>query len=241
MSRLAILFLVLAVQPAAAIDFGLGNLFKKKPKAEPPPSRVKQHVVALQTDPDEKKRLAAATELRGFDPRNNPDLVSALIAALQKDPSPAVRAEAATTLGKLKPVYQPAGLAMEAAQGSDPAAEVREALKSALWQYHLNGYRSAQANAAEQSAEPPLAKPRPTVVASTPTEPTFRPITGGMGKGSLYPQTSEPPLAKPAAPTTVLPTPMPANAVPAPTVIAPPVPTITPPPPTITPPPTSGS
>lgn len=215
MNRFAVMLLAAAVGTpataprAAGFDFGLG-LFKKKPKAEPP-TRVKQLVATLQTDPDEKARLAAAEELRSFDPRTNPEMLSALTGTLQRDPSAAVRAGAAETLGRLKPVDQPTGLALEAAQEGDPAASVREAAKSALWQYHLNGYRSAGvvADTRGQTAEPPLAArrtPGTTVsnskaggskAAASTAEPGFRPITNGAGRNPVFYQTGEPPLAKP--------------------------------------------
>jgi hypothetical protein len=196
----------LALAPdAGAIDFGLG-LFKRKqqPQKAEPPSKVKQLVATLQTDLDEKKRRAAAEELRGIDPRNAPEVVPALIGSLQKDPSPAVRIEAVESLGKLKPVATQAGIAMETALQADPDAKVREAVKAALWQYHLNGYRPpTNSPFAAQTGEPPFA-PKPTTSG-------FRPITNTVGKGVNFPQTAEPPLAKPKP-----------KATPAPTVTPPP-------------------
>ncbi|MGL6095279.1 MAG: HEAT repeat domain-containing protein, partial [Fimbriiglobus sp.] len=164
MTRLTALLLtavVIATVPAprasAGIDLGLG-LFKKKPKADAT-SKVKQIVATLQSDPDEKKRRTAAEDARDIDPRANPDLLPALAASLQNDPSPAVRSEAAESIGKLKPVDQPSGLALEAALGADPSDIVREAVKDALWQYHLNGYKSPAADKQfpAQTAEPPFA------------------------------------------------------------------------------------
>ena len=223
MNRLAVLFVavvVFAPAPRAdAFDFGFG-LFKKKPKAEPP-TRVKQLVATLQTDPDEKARLAAAEELKSFDPRSNPEMIPALTGSLQRDPSAAVRSEAAETLGRLKPVDQATGLILETVQEADPAVTVREAAKAALWQYHLNGYRSATtiADSRPQTAEPPLAARRQAVaVAPKQVEVGFRPITNGVGRASTYQPTGEPPLAKPkggAKPepvtATTTPTPTPAT------------------------------
>ncbi len=224
--------LILAV-PATAGDGILGfGLFKKRTKHSDPAGRVKQLVSTLQSDPDEKKRKQAAEELRGFDPRNNGDIVMALVGSLQHDPSPAVRAEAAESLGKLKPVYQPAGIALETALGSDPDARVRETVRSALWQYHLNGYRTPPAGDpfATQTAEPPLARPqpppaRPTRTAAAPprsADDGFRPITNSVGKGVYYPPTPEPPLARPKT----APPPRPAGEAksPTPSVLPPPLP-----------------
>ena len=210
-------------RPAPAIDLGLGILNKKKPKADPP-SRAKLLLETLRTDPDESKRKAAATELRGLDPRNTPDLITGLVSSLQKDPSPGVRIEAAESIGIMKPISQPAGLAMEAAMTSDPDTKVRDAVKSALWQYHLNGYRTPPSGSplATQTTEPPIAPKTTTAVTVAkptmpkPGEPGFRPITNTVGKGVLVQSTPEPPIAKPkpsptAAPRgpALVPTPMP--------------------------------
>lgn len=196
---------ILAVAADAnAIDFGLG-LFKRKqqPQKAEATTKVKQLIATLHNDMDEKKRRAAAEELRGFDPRNAPEVIPALIGSLQRDPSPTVRIEVVDSLGKLKPVSTQAGIAMETALQSDPDAKVREAVKAALWQYHLNGYRPpTNSPFATQTSEPPLA-PKTTT--------GFRPITNTVGKSVNYPQTAEPPLAKPkpkSAPTpTVAPPP----------------------------------
>ena len=225
--------------PATAGDGPLGlGLFKKRQKAPEPASRGKQLVGTLQSDPDEKKRRQAAEQLRELDPRTDGDIVPALIGTLQRDPSPAVRAEAAESIGKLRPIAQPAGIAMETALASDPDPKVREAVKSALWQYHLNGYRTPPGGNpyATQTAEPPLAAARPQPpIAKAPRPPAprpvadtgFRPITNTVGKGVFYQPTAEPPLAKPksAAPSrptdeakapAVLPAPKPAASVPEP-------------------------
>lgn len=223
--------------PATAGDGPLGlGLFKKRPKAPEPATQAKQLVTTLQSDPDEKKRRQAAEQLRSLDPRKDGDVVPALIGSLQRDPSPAVRAEAAESIGKLRPIYQPAGIAMESVLASDPDAKVRDAVKSALWQYHLNGYRTAPPGSltAVPSAEPPLASARPQPpLAKAPPAPrpaadaSFRPITNTVGKGVYFQSTPEPPLAKPrgAAPLrprdeakspAVLPAPKPAASVPDP-------------------------
>jgi hypothetical protein len=213
-SRLAFALMASAVVagPAPA-DFGLG-LFKRKAKAEPP--KGKQHAATLSTSLDEAARKQAAEEMRGLDPRSNPDVFPALIGALQKDPSPAVRVAAAETLGKLRPVYQPAGIVLDTVAATDPAASVREAAQAALFQYHLGGYVTPTGPRTGGSAEPPLAaKPatRPGVL-------TFRPITNSVGRGTVFPATGEPPLAKklgekPAAkPAPAVPQPMPISAPP---------------------------
>jgi hypothetical protein len=242
--------------PAAAGDGILGlGLFKKRQRAPEPAAQGKQLIATLQSDPDEKKRRQAAEQLRGLDPRRDGDIVPALIGSLQRDPSPAVRAEAAESIGKLRPVHPSAGIVMESVLASDPDAKVREAVKSALWQYHLNGYRTSPAGNpyATQTAEPPLAaaRPLPPLARAPQQRPAprpvadagFRPITNTVGKGVFFQPTPEPPLAKPrgVAPSrprdeakapAVLPAPKPAASVPDPTEkpSTPSVPTVSVPP-----------
>ena len=234
--------------PAPAIDFpnfGLG-LFNRKPKAEEPPPQAaptaRQYIAVLQRDPDERKRVYAAQALRTADPRTDAAIVPALIGSLQRDPSPTVRSQAAGALGGMKPIYQHAGLALQASAQADPAEAVREASKAALWQYHLAGYRLPEmaGQRTTQTAEPPIASPRPSVpVAVVPgpaapapgtTDAEFRPISIGVGKAATFQQTVEPPLAAatavpPPSPTASVPTPAPAPppAVPSPVK---PVPTV---------------
>lgn len=247
-----------SASPAFAFDLGLG-LFKKKPvgpSTTPAKSdtstKVKQLVVTLQSDTDIDRRKAAAEALRTHDPRNNPDLIPALITSVQKDPSPAVRALAAETIGLYKSLYPSAASALDSAEKTDPDAGVRVAAKNALWQYHLNGFKSPTtvAGSTGQSNEPPLAtpKPAPTIVAVKPPASVasdFRPITQGMGKPQTFQPTAEPPLAKPkrqisAPPAAVVPDTQPSRvepptfSLPMPTIpVVPsgaPVPTIVPPP-----------
>jgi hypothetical protein len=237
MPRLGLVAAVLVGLALTASDApaqGLG-IFRRRQKSDPPASKVKQHIATLQTSTDGAKRKEAAVELRQFDPRSNTDVIPALMGALQKDPVPAVRSAAAESIGALKPVSQPAGLTLEAVAQADPDPGVREAAKQALWQYHLNGYRTPVGSPlAAQTAEPPFAaKPasRPGL-APPPVPGGFRPITNAVGKGQFFPQTAEPPLAKPkgkepAKVPTVLPPPQPAANVPQP---MPPTAPATPPP-----------
>lgn len=234
--------LAAGAQPASALDLGLG-LFKKKsaPGAAAAPKtesalKIKQLVATLQSDPDNERRKVAAEAMRTVDPRNNADAISTLVNTLQNDPNPGVRAIAAESLGAIKSVYPNAGSALENAEKSDPDANVRAMSKAALWQYHLNGYKTpttSMASLPSQTGEPPLAVRRP-VQPTTPTNPapmpttgetSFRPITQGMGKGVVYQPTAEPPLAKSKAPTTTVTDLKP----PMPTIPAPPIPMPMPP------------
>lgn len=204
-----------SAQPASAIDLGFG-LFKKKPapSANAPKSdaslKTKQLVATLQADPDVDRRKVAAETLRTHDPRNNTDVIPTLVHSLQNDPNAGVRAIAAESLGSIKSVYPNAGAALESSEKSDPDANVRAVAKAALWQYHLNGYKTpttVSSNLPSPTGEPPLAAPRKPFVPTTPTpvasDVNFRPITQGMGKGPPLSPTSEPPLAKKAPPVTV--------------------------------------
>jgi HEAT repeats len=172
---------------------------------------AKTALETLKSDIEEKRRVAAAEFLRTTDPRLNADVIPTLTNSLQQDPSALVRASVAESLGRLKPTSQSAGAVLEQTVAADPSEAVRKAAQQALWQYHLNGYRSSSANAAiPQTAEPPLAKPKPAPAKPNATgttvskqsagtaepAPSLRPITTGIGKGAIYPQTVEPPLAK---------------------------------------------
>jgi hypothetical protein len=236
---------------AQAIDFpnfGLG-LFKRKQKEEPVAPPTQHYVATLQSDPDEQKRIAAASGLIGADPRVDAAVIPTLISSLQRDPSPLVRSQAAEVIGKLKPIYLHAGLALQTAAQNDPAESVRKSAKSALWEYHLAGYRPAQGigSRKEQTAEPPIANPAPGVTVTARPQPAapvgttssvFRPISVGLGKGASFQQTVEPPIATvPTAPAPVSapvarPTPAPV-VTPAPTPASAPAPASTLPMPTI--------
>ena len=191
-----------ADQPAKAADPAKPDPDEAKAKGKAEPlSKVKQIVLTLQADPDAAKRQAAVAELARLDPRTNPEVLPALVASLQRDPAEDVRVAAADAVGGLKPVSQSAGLAMEAALASDPVPRVRETIKAALWQYHLNGYQTPpSAPTGVQSAEPGYAaRPRVSTSASPAvrTDTTFKPITSGVGKAISVPPSPEPPLARP--------------------------------------------
>jgi protein TonB len=170
-TRLA-LALLLGIGTAAPAPAGDGpGLFNRKPRMEP--ARVRQLTEIARTDADEKRRLAAVTELANADPRVHTDVIPALVAVVRKDASAAVRATAAEVIGRLPVVFPVAGAALETAAESDPSPAVREAAKQSLWEYHLLGYRSTRGSDgwARQTAEPPIArpaKPRPPVTAEPP-------------------------------------------------------------------------
>lgn len=182
------------VAPAPA-----GIFFWKHTKPSPA-ERVSQLLVTLKTDSDDGKRASAAKELRGFDPSSFPEIVPILIDVLKHDQKPAVRAEVVQTLGKLRPISQEAGMALEEAAG-DPSWRVRWQARQALLGYRISGYRSppkpeeaspsgGAQNIGRVPAEPPVK--RATVL----PVPKARP--GLVPKETPPPPLADPPQATPA-------------------------------------------
>jgi hypothetical protein len=204
-SRSLLVPLVLAILAPTAT----AGIFSRKPKPNPA-ERVPELLIQLKSGQDEGQRTAAAEELRQYDPKSFPDLIPGLIDALGRDTSPAVRSEAASSLGRLRPISQQAGYALEQAQTNDATVRVRLAARQALLQYHIVGYRggkppdaSAAAGSSNSTATAPAGSmPRPIV------QPTSR---SGPGQNQANARESvEPPLATPAArPQSNAPTPVP--------------------------------
>jgi hypothetical protein len=197
---LALLAAALAAGPALA---GPG-LFKSKPK--PDATRARALIETLKSDPDEKKRKAAAGELGAADARTVPEVVPALTAALQKDAAASVRAEAADALRELNQVFPVAGVALEGAAAGDASLAVRLAAKKALWEYHLNGYHSPKGSdeVAAQTVEPPIASPagpRPAaaVVPAPPPPPAVTPLVPPLPAAVPLPP-ALPPVVPPVGP-----------------------------------------
>jgi hypothetical protein len=203
-SRILLVPLVIVLLAPAAP----AGIFSRKPKVNPS-ERVPELLLQLQTSQDEARRTAAAEELRQYEAKDFPKIIPALIEALNRDASPAVRAEAATSLGKLRPISQQAGHALEQAQNNDAVMRVRLAARQSLWQYHLVGYRG---KSADGPAEPATAMQQP------PAQPKGRAASNYPGFGR---ETAEPPLASPdmprpsaksrTAPPAAAPTPPPAK------------------------------
>ncbi|MFL5327420.1 MAG: HEAT repeat domain-containing protein [Gemmataceae bacterium] len=155
------------------------GIFSRKPKADPAET-VPALIMQLKTDKDDGKRQTAAEELRNYDPKAFPEIMTVLIDALTKDTATGVRLEAASSIAKLSPINQQAGFALEQAASNDPSIRVRMSARQSLWQYHLKGYRSGKqpeqagpsltpgkgghttAKPHGESAEPPLAEPLPS-------------------------------------------------------------------------------
>lgn len=180
----------LAVGLSAPAEAGIG-IFSRKPKVDPA-EQVPTLIMQLKTDKDEGKRSVAAEELRQYDPKAFPEIMTVLSDALLKDSSTAVRAEAASSIAKLRPINQQAGYALEQAAANDPSLRVRMAARQSLWQYNLLGYRSSgKAPDVANQTPPPAVAPAPT-----------RPAVTARSPRGLPGETREPPLAE--GPTTSL-------------------------------------
>jgi HEAT repeats len=161
-----LMILLLTGAFTSSIQAGPLGLFKQKSKPDPA-ERVPLVIKTLQSDPDERKREQAAEELREYDPKTFPEIVPALIEALKNDASSGVRVEAVSSIGKLKPITQQAGYALEQASAKDPSLYLRTVASRILLQWKVfDGYRSGRAPEMQmnQTAEPPLAEPLPKSV-----------------------------------------------------------------------------
>lgn len=183
-----------------------GGIFSAKKDKIPPAQRVPELIGILKTDPSESKRAAAAEELRQFDTKQFPEVSAILMDAVLHDAKPDVRAEAVQSLSRLRPISQEAGWTLEQAAGHDASIRVRIHARTALWQYHLAGYRSAKPEGPVVNKvtthEPPLARDMPPGKGQSTS--TFRPSTwfkkqNPDGMTSPTPQviSSEPPLLTP--------------------------------------------
>ncbi len=160
--------LVLLLAPCLALPAYAGIFGRKKEKVVDPRMRVLELIVTLKSDGDADKRTRAAEELRNYDGNSYPEIIPALVEALQGDNSPNVRAEAAQTLGKIRPVTQAAGEALEQATANDSSYRVRLQARSALLNYHWAGYRSTKKIDVPPLTPPSTTKEPPVVSTTTP-------------------------------------------------------------------------
>ena len=194
---LAVLFVAALASPAP------GQFFKKKPAEKPNPAeKLAQLITTLKTDQDETKRENAAIELRHFDPKTYPEVIPVLIECLQSDPKPAVRMEAAQSLGRIRPISQQAGWALEQAASKDSSTRVRLQARSSLWYYRLNGYRSeGKPDETPTASQNPPKQEQPSK-SLLPSFPNLIPSFGKGSRPSTPPgtpsgETPPPPLAAP--------------------------------------------
>lgn len=178
--RLRALWLVpLMLLPVAVGPASAGKFFGRRNRKANPDERVPQLLALAKNDGDESKRAAAAQELRQYDPLRYPLIVPVLIEVLFNDQKPGVRAEAAQSLGKMRPISQQAGMALEQALSGDASMRVRLQARSSLLQYHWSGYRSTRKDdALGQTKEPPLAPKAPPIISTTTGRLTPQPAPG---------------------------------------------------------------
>lgn len=183
-----------------------GVLFNRKSKQKPAADGAGDGVRILRTDPDERRRAAAAEELSKIDLKKNPTAGVALLEAVQRDPSSVVRTQAAESLGKLRPLTVQVGRALEEAFNSDPAQSVRLAARNSLTQYVQAGFQMNGAAAREQANPTPNPLPASVARNTPPQQPVAKntPIAKNTSRtptrvNAPRGQTSEPPLA-PATP-----------------------------------------
>jgi hypothetical protein len=203
-------FLVLICVGTLALPAPAGNWFSKKTKPNPA-ERVPELIIIVKTDKDEGKRASAAEELRQYDPAGHPDIVPVLIDVLLNDEKPGVRVEAAESLGKIRPISQEAGWALEQAKEKDSSMRVRAKARYELLGYYWAGYHSdpkmkeaPSANPKEPPPEkgkvvgpPPATNPVRSVIDKviTPMSGTPKPTVTPPGRPSG--ETAPPPLAGP--------------------------------------------
>jgi uncharacterized membrane protein len=164
------LLLFLIVVPTFALPAPAGLFFDRRPKPIPA-QRVPVLIGQVKTEQDERKRTAAADELRQYDPRAFPEIIPVLIDVLQSDPGAGVRLQALHSLSSFRPVSQEVGEALERAQANDKSLRVRVQARTTLISYHWSGYHAAP-RVSGQSLQAP-----PTVIVGTPklTEPPLAP------------------------------------------------------------------
>jgi hypothetical protein len=228
--RPVLVLLLLTALPALA---SAGVFFGKKTVRVDPAQRVPQLLATVKSDGDESRRASAAEELRDYDPGQFPEIVTVLADVLLTDAKVGVRAEAAHTLGKLRPINQQAGWALEQAAARDSSLRVRLAAKTALMGYYMAGYKGNKKdpNTMPTTNEPPLADPTARVSPTpmpAPTVRTAQPTPSLVQPTRVVPnETPPPPLADPLPLPSLAPSPAPTQST-APRPMSPLVPTQTP-------------
>jgi hypothetical protein len=200
MKRLLWVLVVLAL-PAFSVPAQAQFFFKKaRPAAA---QRVPELILILKTETDERKRAAAADELRDYDAKTFTEIVPVLIDVLHNDKKYSVRVEALNTLYRVRPVSQSVGQALEYSASSDESLRVRLQAKTALLKYHLAGYSSSTKNEPSifqpSTQEPPLADPPGVAIPTV----AFPPMTSQK----LVP--AQPASLTPAGPALDVPRPLP--------------------------------
>jgi hypothetical protein len=186
------------------------QLFNRKPKT-PAPQRVGELIVQAKSDQDERKRAAAAAELRDFDGRAHPEIVPVLVDIARTDSKASVRLEAISSLARVRPISQDAGQALEWAATHDESWKVRFQAKSSLTRYQWAGYGNNRKesptpniNLPPSTQEPPVINSRvpstnpPPIVRTTPKTPAAAPSSAPQAQPPVVVTTIKPKQA-PAA------------------------------------------
>ncbi len=160
LQRLILPLLLLVILPGMLSAGPILDLFSRKPKVDPA-TRVPVVVALVINDKDERIRTASVDELATFDPKQFTDIYPTLIHAIQNDASATVRLSAANAIGKLRPISQDVGYALEQVEANDASAKVKSAATAALRTYKVLGYNAGKTvdPKSDQTEEPPLASP----------------------------------------------------------------------------------
>lgn len=142
--------------------------------------QVPELLVIAHGDADERKRIAAIEQLREYDSKNYPEIVTNLIEVMHGDPRYNVRMEAMYSLVRLRPMTPAVAQALQQTAQSDDNWRVRTQTRTQIW---VNGYHPANAAnpapapAAPTTREPPLSSGQPYVPNGMPGQPNYVPGT----------------------------------------------------------------
>lgn len=202
------------------LSFGQGsahaqfwNPFRKAAPTLPPEQRVSQLIGVIKSESDEYKRLDAVQDLREFDTKTFPELISLLADVAQRDSSSSVRAEAVSSLVRIRPISPIAGQAIEYVAAKDEHWRNRMNAQAALVRYRLAGYSPSAARTESptpgsanklpaQSGEPPLSDRAPIIyydqAGRVIPAPKGFPVTGSpnvpTANAPVPPSTNKPPV-----------------------------------------------
>src|SRR5579884_3910843 len=118
-------FLLAVVIPAALVLPGQAGIFFNRKKPVDPAKRVPELIITLKTESAERKRAAAAEELRRYDTTRFPEIIPALSEAALTDSAAGVRIGAVESLARLRPISSQAGQTLEQVLARDTNLRVR--------------------------------------------------------------------------------------------------------------------
>ena len=158
--RLILPLILVALLPGWLTAGPIMDLFLRKPKVDPA-IRVPALISLVLNDKDERTRAAALDELAIFDPKQFTEIYPTLIQAVQNDAAMNVRLTAVNAFGKLRPISQDVGYALEQVEYNDASPKVKTAATAVLRTYKVLGYNAGRTidPKSDQTEEPPLASP----------------------------------------------------------------------------------